>query len=201
MPKDYYFTLGVARGASPSRIKKAYRRVVKQLHPDVTHSSTATRQFLTAQEAYETLMDEKKRRRYDAILEDRPSKNRLVSRFRTETVLTPAPEPFCRGAAPDDGTDLYCEIGLTPDEAASGGLFPLRVPVLAACPACGGTGIRHFFPCPLCDGGLIQTQRSVSLHIPPRIRNGTQLTIVMENAERRSVRLNIQIYVDSGVAF
>ena len=67
MPKDYYVVLGISRQANLNQIKRAYRRIAKQLHPDLTHSISSD-EFREAREAYETLIDENKRQRYDAAL-------------------------------------------------------------------------------------------------------------------------------------
>jgi DnaJ-class molecular chaperone len=68
MPKDYYVVLGVNRGASLNKIKKAYRTVIKKYHPDITRTKESTARFLEIKEAYEILSDEAKRKRYDGEL-------------------------------------------------------------------------------------------------------------------------------------
>ena len=64
--QDYYVTLGVARSASPEEIKKAYRKLALQFHPDKKpDNKQAEEKFKAAAEAYETLSDPEKRQRYD----------------------------------------------------------------------------------------------------------------------------------------
>lgn len=66
MAKDYYKTLGVNRGASDRDIKKAFRRLAKQYHPDANPDDpTAEAKFKEINEAYEVLGDETKRKQYD----------------------------------------------------------------------------------------------------------------------------------------
>ncbi len=65
--KDYYATLGVARGASADEIRKAYRKQARRYHPDVNKESGAEAKFKAAAEAYEVLSDPEKRSRYDAL--------------------------------------------------------------------------------------------------------------------------------------
>jgi curved DNA-binding protein len=66
--KDYYKTLGVARTATPADIKKAYRRLARELHPDRNPGDKiAERKFKDANEAHEVLADPKKRQQYDAL--------------------------------------------------------------------------------------------------------------------------------------
>ena len=61
-PKDYYVILGVARNASTAAIKRAFRRLAKKYHPDLSAKAT-TPDFQDLQAAYETLADAERRRR------------------------------------------------------------------------------------------------------------------------------------------
>lgn len=65
--KDYYKTLGVAKGASADEIKHAYRRLARKYHPDVSKEKNAEDQFKNVQEAYEVLKDPEKRKAYDEL--------------------------------------------------------------------------------------------------------------------------------------
>src|ERR1700704_1591083 len=66
--KDYYATLGVPRNASQEDIKKAFRKLVRQYHPDVAKDKKAAEsKFKEINEAYEVLSDPVKRRRYDEL--------------------------------------------------------------------------------------------------------------------------------------
>ena len=67
MPRDYYDVLGVSRDASETEIKKAFRGLARELHPDVNdHDPEAEEKFKAAAEAYEVLSDAERRRTYDA---------------------------------------------------------------------------------------------------------------------------------------
>jgi curved DNA-binding protein len=65
--KDYYKTLGVSKTASAEEIKKAYRKLARQHHPDVNRKPEAEKRFKEINEANEVLSDPEKRRRYDAV--------------------------------------------------------------------------------------------------------------------------------------
>jgi len=68
--KDYYETLGVTRGASAEEIKRAYRKLARKFHPDVSKEKNAEAKFKDVQEAYEVLKDPSKRTTYDQLGRD-----------------------------------------------------------------------------------------------------------------------------------
>src|SRR5829696_799407 len=65
--KDYYATLGVDKAAAPDDIKKAYRKLARKYHPDVSKEKDAKEKFQEVSEAYETLKDPEKRAAYDQL--------------------------------------------------------------------------------------------------------------------------------------
>ena len=65
--QDYYQTLGVSREASPDQVKKAYRRLARKYHPDVSDKPDAEERFKEVGEAYEVLKDSDKRAAYDQL--------------------------------------------------------------------------------------------------------------------------------------
>src|SRR5713226_9576288 len=66
MPRDYYEVLGVSRDARDAELKKAFRRLARELHPDVNdHDPAAEEKFKEAAEAYEVLSDPDRRATYD----------------------------------------------------------------------------------------------------------------------------------------
>ncbi len=73
--KDYYKILGLQRGASEDEVKKAYRKLARKYHPDVSKEANATERFQEVSEAYETLRDKEKRAAYDSLGSYRPGQD------------------------------------------------------------------------------------------------------------------------------
>jgi curved DNA-binding protein len=73
--KDYYKILGVERGAAEEDIKKAYRKLARKYHPDVSKEANAKEKFQEVSEAYETLRDKEKRAAYDSLGSFRPGQD------------------------------------------------------------------------------------------------------------------------------
>src|ERR1700730_1851235 len=68
--KDYYEVLGVTRGAEADEVKRAYRKLARKYHPDVSKEKNAENKFKEVQEAYEVLRDSEKRAAYDQLGRD-----------------------------------------------------------------------------------------------------------------------------------
>ena len=123
--KDYYKILGVARGASDEEIKKAYRKLARKYHPDVSKEANAKERFQEVGEAYETLRDKEKRAAYDSLGSFRPGQD-----FR------PPPDWFDRfgaGRAEDlrdvDLSDLFESMGIFGRAAGRRGGFGRNIPI------------------------------------------------------------------------
>ena len=80
--KDYYEVLGVTRGADADTVKRAYRKLARKYHPDVSKEKNAENKFKELQEAYEVLRDPDKRAAYDQLGRD----------YRTGQQFRPPPD-------------------------------------------------------------------------------------------------------------
>ena len=171
--RDYYDVLGVEQGASEKEIKSAFRRLARELHPDVSDHPEAQERFREAAEAYEVLSKPETRELYDRYGHEglrtggfRPSDfdfaniADLFSVFFGDDLLGGGGSRRARGA------DVMAEVEVELAEAAKGVKREVRIPVAAPCPTCHATGAAPGTSpetCPVCGGS--GRQQSVSSSI------------------------------------
>lgn len=179
--KDYYGTLGIARNASDDEIKKAYRRLARKYHPDLSKEPKAKERFQEVSEAYETLRDKDKRAAYDGLGTFQPGQD-----FR------PPPDwqqRFSEGAAEDFGgidlSDLFASFGAAHGRGARGRDVPIPGEDYEASVQLGldeamhGTEatlelvVREFSP----DGRVVRTPKTIRTRIPPGVTDGQKLRL------------------------
>ncbi|HWO69421.1 MAG TPA: molecular chaperone DnaJ [Actinomycetota bacterium] len=144
--RDLYEILGVDRDATQEEIKRAYRRLARQLHPDVSDRPDAEERFKEVTAAYEILSDPEKRRQYDLFgrgggppgfpfgdVQD-------IFEFFFGTGGFARPRQRRRATRARRGEDLYASLPLTFEEAAFGTTREVEVERFAACARCGGAG-------------------------------------------------------------
>jgi molecular chaperone DnaJ len=190
--KDPYRTLGVDRKASDEEIKKAYRKLARQYHPDRNAGDKdAEERFKEVQEAYSILSDPEKRKAYDAgggIFGGGPGGFDPGS-FRggfggVGDILSDlfggvgGRSGGGTGTRPERGRDLETEVHVSFDQAMEGAQVPVSVPLSAPCPTCHGTGARPGTApkvCPRCQGRGVEaeSQGLFSISQPCRQCGGT----------------------------
>src|SRR3954454_19962340 len=157
MATDYYGVLGLARGASDNDIKKAYRRLARDLHPDVNPDPGAKERFQEVSKAYQALTDPEKRRIVD-----------LGGVARGFGGLGDIMDAFFGGAATRGprsrvraGRDAMIPIELDLDETVFGVTKDITVDTAVVCDACTGAGTApgtHPATCQTCSGrGEVQS--------------------------------------------
>lgn len=210
MAKDYYLILGVSRDANQEEIKSAYRRAVKDHHPDVSKSPDKEK-FIEIQEAYDVLKDPEKKKAYDESL------NKIERKFRPthashhdvtgprrtdpfsailEELLDDIGFVFPHSFRSTRARTLSAEIVLTPQEARRGGYLPLTIPAGMVCPVCRGEGRVLFSSCPECLGrGRIFKEVDIRVSIPPFVSHGTVLEVDLEEAGFRNTHLRLYVKI------
>ena len=182
--RDYYETLGVSRDASVDEIKKAYRKIAVQNHPDRNPGDTeAENRFKEAAEAYEVLSNAEKRQAYDQFgfagvegMGGGPGSQGFSSAFRDfEDIFGDFSgifESFFGGGGgrgrggrrggPSRGSDLRYDLEISFTDAAFGTKVEVAYEREASCESCGGSGAAPGSSqktCPTC-GGVGQVRRS-----------------------------------------
>jgi DnaJ-class molecular chaperone len=222
MAKSYFAVLGISPKATGDEIRSAYRRLVKEFHPD--HYTGSSERFRDIQEAYSVLGNSRRRREYEQsirkvpiktplrpssypepeplIPEERPVDLGEVSPVRSFQSFTPSFDEvfdwlwrnFSDLAAPKSGRveNLTIEVILTAEQARQGGNAKIMVPAQVVCPACRGHGGVGFYECMRCAG-----EGAISGEIPVSVSFPPGLTkdhAVMIPLDRFGIR-NIHLTV------
>jgi molecular chaperone DnaJ len=144
--RDYYAVLGVPRDAERETIRRAYRALAAECHPDVSAAPESTARFHEIAEAYEVLSRTESRSRYDRRAAGSHPPRKPEAR---EGDGSPPPWQGARGA------DVVTTAEIEFVEAARGTTRGLRYTALLPCPACAGDGAAAdaaHDPCPACGG-------------------------------------------------
>ncbi len=184
--KDYYGVLGVPREASQDDIKRAYRRLARKYHPDVSKEPQAEERFKEVQEAYEVLRDAEKRAAYDQVgrgfrpgEEFRPPPDWAsgfefsgpgagAGRFSDFFEELFGARGGYTGSRRNDqrGEDHHATIEIDPRRAYSGGTESIE--------------LRH--PRPKAGGGVELGTRRLNLRIPPGVTDGQVIRLAGQGA-------------------
>ncbi|MEO1192227.1 MAG: molecular chaperone DnaJ [Pseudomonadota bacterium] len=173
MAQDYYQTLGVSKSADAAELKKAYRKLALELHPDRNpDDEEAERRFKEVNQAYDILKDPEKRAMYDrfgsAAFDGSSAgpgagaRGRGGGGFDFGGFADIFDEMFGdfggqrrSGRGGSQGSDLRYNMAITLEEAFAGKETTVRIPGTATCEACDGTGAEpgsSLKTCPTCNG-------------------------------------------------
>lgn len=153
--RDYYEILGVDRKASEDEVKKAYRKLAMQYHPDRNPGDKdAELSFKEAAEAYEVLRDPQKRARYDQFGFDGLNADGFHGFSSSDDIFSAFGDIFSEffgfgagargrgGPRPQAGADLRYNLNVSFRDAAKGAEAKISIPKDALCPDCNGSGAR-----------------------------------------------------------
>jgi molecular chaperone DnaJ len=173
MPRDYYEVLGVSRDADDNEIKKAFRRLARELHPDVnSHDPDAESKFKEAAEAYEVLSDAERRATYDRYGHEGLRSGGYAPNFDGFGSVADIFEAFFGGGSgggfgsifgggggrpggPAQGGDIAVGAEITMEEAAHGPSVEVSYEAVELCEHCRGNGAEPGTPietCAKCGG-------------------------------------------------
>ncbi|UOE95641.1 molecular chaperone DnaJ [Alkalihalobacillus sp. LMS39] len=149
--RDYYDVLGVDKNASVDEVKKAYRKLARQYHPDVNKAADATEKFKEVKEAYDTLSDPQKKSHYDQFGHSNP--NQGFGGFggggQDFGGFGDIFDMFFGGGgnrrnpnAPRQGADLQYTMTITFKEAVFGKETEIEIPREEECQTCDGSGAK-----------------------------------------------------------
>jgi len=146
---DYYEVLGVGRDATPDDIKRAYRKLARQLHPDVNGGDRkAEERFKLVTEAYDTLSDPEKKRQYDLYggsgADGFGGQGPFAPNFSDifQTVFGQGFGGGTQGPSHRRGEDIETEIKLSFEEAVFGVQREVNLRMPTTCPTCRGSGAK-----------------------------------------------------------
>ena len=171
MPRDYYEVLGIGREASETEIKKAFRGLARELHPDVNdHDPEAEEKFKAAAEAYEVLSDAERRRTYDAHGHDglrsggfdpRASSFGSIDDILQSLFGAGGAQFGFGGGGRAAGGDILVGVELELEEVATGVRREISFDAVGACEHCHGNGAEPGTPIETCErcGGAGQLRR------------------------------------------
>ena len=168
--RDPYEVLGVSRDADETTIKKAFRKLARELHPDVNrHDPDAEEKFKEAAEAYEILNDSERRALYDRYGHDGLRSGGYAPNFEGFGSISDLFDAFfggfgggmgARTAGPAQGRDIAVGAQISLAEAAEGTSVELSFEAIDLCEVCHGNGAKPGTPivtCQRCGGvGVLQ---------------------------------------------
>jgi molecular chaperone DnaJ len=155
MPRDAYEVLGVPRDADEGQVKKAFRKLARELHPDVNaHDPQAEEKFKEAAEAYEILSDAERRQVYDRYGHEGLRNGGRAPNFDAFGSVSDMFEAFFGGggrSGPAPGGDVAVALDVSLADAARGAAIDVTYEAVDRCERCHGNGAEPGTPIVTCE--------------------------------------------------
>jgi curved DNA-binding protein len=192
--KDYYKIMGVDRKASPDDIKRAYRKLARKYHPDVSKESNAEEKFKDLGEAYEVLKDHKKRAAYDELGENWQAGQEFKRPPQWEQTMGGGGVDF--DGATDffealfghrkprhqamQGENYHSKIQVSLEDAAHGTVTNIHIPIQEIDP----------------QGHVRTTTRTLKVKIPAGVKSGQQIRLAGQGGPGRGTGAKGDLYLE-----
>lgn len=204
--QDYYKVLGVARTATASDIKKAYRKLARKYHPDVNPDDTSAEEiFKEVREAYDVLSEPEKRQHYDQLGVNwkagaafttppnweggRGEVDEMGNRYGAghgagdfsdffATLFGARRGPRAGMGFAMRGQDVEAALELSLEEAHHGATRTITLHATAVCPTCKGSAVQEKQPCTTCRGtGVVRRPKTLAVTIPAGVHHGSVIRL------------------------
>lgn len=224
--KDYYIILGISPSEGAAGIREAFRRLAKKHHPDLGGSEATFQELARAYEVLSDPeqrreYDQSLGRRnaspqaeplvspgWSGEHQPEPLVPKPMSVLHGFQTLQPSFDPLfdrmlrnftgLRVPKGERIEGLNVEAILTPLEAARGATAPIGIPVFQRCTVCHGSGEDWLFPCMACGGqGMIEKEATVSVRIPPMVRDRTIIEIPIAGLGVHNFILRLHVRISS----
>lgn len=224
--ENYYEILGVTTAADTAEIKSAYRKLARKYHPDVCgNDSENVQKFKEITEAYETLIDTEKKKKYDILKgiyskkEDKVNETSVkkeASKAYTKTKesekqqqgfsnvfndildnFKQKPKQKMKKEQPKNGEDINCDVTLTMLEAINGCNKTVNILITEPCKACNGRKFINEMMCKACNGkGVEQNHKKITVKIPASVKHGSKIRIPNEGNKGINGGKNGDLYLN-----
>ena len=176
--KNYHVVLGVFRDESHTEPRTAYQELVSDIHPEASEAWPAGHPPVSL---------------FGQPEQTRPSFDALQERYLRNFTGRNVPKA-------ERVESLTLDVALSPADALRGCIVPVGVPAFTACPECDGTGQIVPFRCTACSGsGLMEEERLLRVHVPPRVPSGTLLELPLEILGIGNLYLRLHVSISDAI--
>lgn len=214
--RDHYEVLEVSISASEEEIQKAYLKLAKKYHPDVSSDEQASIKFKEIQNAYDTLSDPVKKSLYDLgrnkksmHFRTRPPKSSRQSTSKASQHFEDVMSEYFGSTSVFRGRNIQVRLEISFEEAYSGCTRYVKIKKKSRCVACDGSGFASFAPCPNCGGSgnirpAIDAPFMVAKQCPACFGSGKAKTVACKSCQNgfsnEMSEKGVEVKIPPGVA-